>query len=48
MVTHGDCVLTDLWAGLSKDRLEQIPKTLADLIAAYRRNKEELSWLAHP
>jgi hypothetical protein len=48
MVSHGDPVPTDLWAGLLKDRLEQIPETLADLIAAYRRNKEELGWLAHP
>lgn len=47
-VTHGEPVPTDLWAGLLKDRLERIPETLADLIATYRRNKEELGWLAHP
>jgi len=42
MVTHDAPVPTDLWAGLLKDRLEQIPTTLVGLIAAYRRNKEEL------
>lgn len=48
MVTHDQPVPTDLWAGLLRDRLEQIPGTLAELITAYRRNKEELGWLAHP
>lgn len=48
MVTHEEPAPTDLWAGLLKDRLEQIPATLAGLITAYRRNKEELGWLAHP
>lgn len=48
MVAHDEPVPSNLWAGLLKDRLQQIPETLADLIAAYRRNKEQLGWLAHP
>lgn len=48
MIANHAPVPADLWAGLLKDRLEQIPKTLVDLIAAYRRSKEELGWLAHP
>lgn len=48
MVEHGEPVPSDLWAGLLKDRLEKVPSSLTDLIAAYQRNKEELGWLAHP
>jgi hypothetical protein len=48
MVEHGKPVPADLWAGLLKDRLEQVPPTLDGLLAAYRRNKEELGWLANP
>jgi len=47
-VNHGDPVPADLWAGLIKDRLLQIPPSLAGLITAYRGNREELGWLAHP
>jgi hypothetical protein len=48
MVEHDKPVPSDLWAGLLKDRLEKLPSTLVDLVAAYQRNKEEIGWLAHP
>lgn len=48
LVEHGEPVPADLWAGLLKDRLARVPPTLEGLIASYRRNKEELGWLAHP
>lgn len=48
MVEHGKPPPTDLWAGLLKDRLLRVPSTLDELTEAYRRNKEELGWLAHP
>ena len=48
MVEHDQPVPSDLWAGLLRDRLHTLPSTLADLVAAYRRNREELGWLAHP
>ncbi|WP_395623154.1 hypothetical protein [Sphingomonas daechungensis] len=48
MVEHGNPIPADLWAGLLKDKLELIPSTLDDLASAYRRNKEQLGWLAHP
>ena len=48
MITHGDPVPADLWASLIKDRLDRVPLTLEELITSYRRNKEELGWLAHP
>jgi len=41
-------VAADLWAGLLLDRLEGLPSRLDDLIDLYRRNREELGWLAHP
>ena len=47
-VVHGNPVPADLWAGLLRDRLNSIPPTLDELVAAYRCNKEELGWLAHP
>lgn len=47
-VEHDKPAPLDLWAGLLKDRLERVPPTLDGLINAYRRNKEELGWLAHP
>jgi hypothetical protein len=48
MVEHGNPIPADLWAGLLKDKLELVPPNLDSLITAYRRNKEELGWLAHP
>ena len=48
MVEHDKPVPRDLWAGLLKDRLDKVPPTLDALVDAYRRNKEELGWLAHP
>jgi hypothetical protein len=48
MVQHGNPIPADLWAGLLKDKLELVPPTLDAFIGAYRRNKEELGWLAHP
>ncbi|HEY0013444.1 MAG TPA: hypothetical protein VGB79_11415 [Allosphingosinicella sp.] len=47
-VEHGEPVPADYWAGLLKERLSRIPPTLDGLVAAYRRNKEALGWLAHP
>jgi hypothetical protein len=48
MVEHGNPIPADLWAGLLKDKLELVPPTLDGLITAYRRDKEQLGWLAHP
>ena len=48
MVEHGNPIPADLWAGLLKNKLELVPPTLDGLITAYRRNREELGWLAHP
>lgn len=48
MLELGKPVPADLWAGLLKDKLERIPPKVDSLITAYRRNKEELGWLAHP
>jgi len=48
MVEHGQPVPADLWAGLLKDRLAQIPSNLEALVTAYQRNKETLGRLAHP
>ena len=48
VVEHDKPVPSDLWAGLLKDRLERVPETLEGLIDTYRRNKEDLGWLAHP
>lgn len=47
-VEHDRPVPSDLWAGLLKDRLEKVPRTLIGLIDTYRRNKDDLGWLAHP
>ncbi len=47
-VTHSDPVPDDLWAGLLRDRLDKVPTKLSNLVATYRRNREELGWLAHP
>lgn len=41
-------VPADLWIGLIKDRLDQIPSSLDSLVKTYRTNREELGWLAHP
>lgn len=46
-INHDDPVPADLWAGLIRDRLDRIPSTLNELITIYRRNREELGWLAH-
>ena len=48
MVEHDKTVPADLWAGLLRDRLAQIPSSLEGLVDTYRRNKEILGWLAHP
>lgn len=48
MLEHDKPVPSDLWAGLVKDRLEKIPSTIDGLVAAYRRDKGQLGWLAHP
>ena len=48
MVEHEQPVPGDLWAGLLKDRLAQIPATFAGLVTAYRRRREDLGWLANP
>jgi hypothetical protein len=34
--------------GLEEQRLLLVPPTLDGLITAYRRDKEQLGWLAHP
>jgi hypothetical protein len=47
-VEHGMPVPADLWVGLIKDRLYRIPKSLIEILAIYRKNREELGWLAHP
>jgi hypothetical protein len=47
-VEHENPTPADLWAGLLKDRLVRVPSTLDDLTTTYKRNKEELGWLAHP
>lgn len=47
-IVQGQPVPHDLWVGLIKDRLEQIPPTLDLLIATYRTNREVLGRLAHP
>jgi hypothetical protein len=47
-VEHDKPVPSDLWAGLLKDRVDKVPPTLDTLVATYRRNKEDLGWLAHP
>ncbi len=48
MVCHGEPVPADLWAGLLKDRIERFPSSLDGLLSAYRGNREDLGWLAHP
>lgn len=48
MLSHGAPVPADLWAGLVKDRILDLPTSLDELIAAYRSNRERLGWLAHP
>ena len=47
-VEHDEPVPSDLWAGLLADRLARIPPNLQSLVDAYRRNREDLGWLAHP
>ncbi|MEG8219956.1 hypothetical protein OSJ57_04895 [Sphingomonas sp. HH69] len=47
-VEHGLPVPADLWVGLIKDRLDRIPQSLTGLLETYRKNREELGWLAHP
>ena len=47
-VEHGEAAPFDLWAGLIKDRIATIPQSLEGLVSTYRRNREELGWLAHP
>jgi hypothetical protein len=48
IVEHDRPAPADLWAGMLKDRLDKVPSTLDALVAAYRRNKEDLGWFAHP
>lgn len=47
MVDHRKPIPADRWAHLLKDRLEKVPSTLDGLIAAYRRNNDELGELGH-
>jgi hypothetical protein len=48
MVNHGEPVPADLWAGLLMDRILNVPTSLDALVAAYRSQREQLGWLAHP
>ncbi len=47
-ILHGSPIPSDLWVGLIKDRLRLIPRSLDELLATYRTNREVLGWLAHP
>lgn len=47
-IDHGKSVPSDLWAGLLKDRLADIPNTVEGLLTTYRRKRDALGWLAHP
>ena len=47
-VNFGDPLPADLWAGLIRDRLAQLPSSLDALTQTYRGNRDQLGWLAHP
>lgn len=47
-IDTGQPVPADLWVGLIKDRLCQLPESLDALLAAYRSNREPLGLLASP